>query len=196
MFPLTEHSSNPLLYHVQKLGGSPLHFMFYSMTHFVLKSMTLFCFQRICIVIVFFSLPNYLQAFAKPVSSELFDSFKINQRDVPKDDQSTTNTKSLSGPKFDHVFADPSVIKVDDSHYYAYATQDKKHTVPVATSEDFSTWTYSDKDALPELPKWASQGQYKFIWAPEVTQFVSFFIFSGLSHMCSSHRFIPFLRSL
>ncbi|MHA7239683.1 glycoside hydrolase family 43 protein [Arthrobacter sp. TMS1-12-1] len=66
----------------------------------------------------------------------------------------------------DAEFADPDILKVDDT-YYAYATMGNRRNVQVATSTDLVEWEQLDDDALPELPSWIIPGK---TWAPEVTE--------------------------
>ncbi len=64
-------------------------------------------------------------------------------------------------------FADPGVLRVDDT-YYAYATNGTGKNVQVATSPDLVRWTQLS-DAMPALGKWAQLGG-SYVWAPEVMQ--------------------------
>ncbi|KAI9371156.1 glycosyl hydrolase [Aspergillus egyptiacus] len=84
----------------------------------------------------------------------------------------------------DTDFPDPAVIQTDDG-YYAFGTQSNGVTVPVAKSDDFTSWTILDgTDALPgPFPSWV-QGDNPQVWAPDVIQrddgaFVMYY--SGLS---------------
>jgi len=93
----------------------------------------------------------------------------------PADDRasepSATGSASPAGsepqPVIDQDFPDPDVLLVAGT-YYAYATQrsDNSRNVQVATSTDLSTWRVVPKDALPELPSWATSGR---TWAPDVS---------------------------
>ncbi|GME23813.1 putative glycosyl hydrolase family 43 protein [Neofusicoccum parvum] len=56
----------------------------------------------------------------------------------------------------DH-FADPGILKVGDT-WYAFATNNGKQNVRVATSTDFSSWTVMENwDALPRTGSWTAQ---------------------------------------
>ncbi|KAL9051219.1 MAG: hypothetical protein Q9162_006146 [Coniocarpon cinnabarinum] len=85
-------------------------------------------------------------------------------------------------------FADPGLIKVDDSHWYAYSTEypgtPTPAHVPIAVSEDLISWTRVTnstgglKDAMPSLPSWVNgTGSPGYtgsdyldpgVWAPDV----------------------------
>ena len=61
-------------------------------------------------------------------------------------------------------FADPSVLRTDVA-LYAFATNTEDYNVPVLTSDGlFGTAKVSE--ALPELPRWTTDGK---VWAPSVT---------------------------
>jgi beta-xylosidase len=79
-------------------------------------------------------------------------------------------------PVYPGDFADPYVL-LDDSVYYAYATNSGSSHVPVLRSPDLVHWT-SAGDALPELPGWAESGRH-LTWAPAVlavqNQYVLFY---------------------
>lgn len=63
-------------------------------------------------------------------------------------------------------FPDPFLIAADGG-YRAYATNAPRRgiNVQMATSPDLATWTLSDADAMPVMPRWARRG---WTWAPEV----------------------------
>ncbi|KAL3456717.1 glycosyl hydrolase [Aspergillus heterothallicus] len=66
-------------------------------------------------------------------------------------------------------FPDPAVIQTDQG-YYAFGTQSNGARVPVARSDDFTSWTLLDgTDALPQLPGWVNGGNPQ-VWAPDVIQ--------------------------
>lgn len=67
-------------------------------------------------------------------------------------------------------FPDPAIIQTDQG-YYAFGTQSNDVTVPVARSDDFTSWTVLDEtDALPgPFPEWV-QGNNPEVWAPDVIQ--------------------------
>lgn len=81
---------------------------------------------------------------------------------------SGTPSASPAGPGFaiDEDFADPSVL-VEGGKAYAFATNTPGYTVRAATSTDMKNWTVSDRDALTNLPTWASAGR---TWAPDVAK--------------------------
>ncbi|HZG68010.1 MAG TPA: glycoside hydrolase family 43 protein [Herpetosiphonaceae bacterium] len=64
-------------------------------------------------------------------------------------------------------FADPGVLKVDDT-YYAYATNASGKNIQAARSQDLVKWEVLP-DAMPALPKWARLGG-SLVWAPEVAK--------------------------
>ncbi len=70
----------------------------------------------------------------------------------------------------DANFADPGFIEVGGK-YYAFATRNGKHNIPMATSNDFINWKQLDQDALPNLPIWSTGNT----WAPDVVQLVSIY---------------------
>lgn len=58
-------------------------------------------------------------------------------------------------------FADPGVLKVGDT-WYAFATNNGKSNVRVATSTDFESWTVKETwDALPRTGAWTAQPKMK-----------------------------------
>ncbi|KAL4784896.1 glycosyl hydrolase [Aspergillus varians] len=67
-------------------------------------------------------------------------------------------------------FPDPGVIQTEQG-YYAFATQSNGKRVPVARSDNFTSWTLLDgTDALPgPYPSWVKTGDPK-VWAPDVVQ--------------------------
>lgn len=69
------------------------------------------------------------------------------------------------GPVITANFPDPGLINVDNT-WYAFATNSGGKNFPIATSGDFSSWTVTDKDALPNLPPWATGNA----WAPDPVQ--------------------------
>ncbi len=74
---------------------------------------------------------------------------------------------AFTNPVLERYFADPFVLKVDDT-YYAYATGNLTYNLQVATSEDLVEWS-APKEALRDLPQWqpTSKG---LTWAPEVIE--------------------------
>ena len=62
-----------------------------------------------------------------------------------------------------HDFADPFVLRVGNT-YYAYATDNQDHDIPVLTSSGLFGTAHTS-EALPKLPVWSSSGG---VWAPAV----------------------------
>jgi beta-xylosidase len=71
----------------------------------------------------------------------------------------------FQNPVIDRNYADPFVLRVDDS-YYAYATGDLTYNIQVSVSEDLVTWS-PRKEALRNLPFWQPSAK-GLTWAPEV----------------------------
>ncbi|KAJ0414813.1 glycosyl hydrolase [Aspergillus carlsbadensis] len=67
-------------------------------------------------------------------------------------------------------FPDPAVIQTPQG-YYAFGTQSNGVRVPIAHSDDFTSWTLVEgTDALPEpLPEWVRADNPQ-VWAPDVVQ--------------------------
>ncbi|KAL3496124.1 glycosyl hydrolase [Aspergillus germanicus] len=67
-------------------------------------------------------------------------------------------------------FPDPAIIHTEQG-YYAFGTQSNGVRVPVARSDDFSSWALLEgTDALPEpLPAWVKADNPQ-VWAPDVVQ--------------------------
>ena len=78
-------------------------------------------------------------------------------------------TGRYRNPILDCDFPDPSVLRADEGHYYAYATQSLRDgrwiNIQVARSADLVRWDHLG-DALPEKPSWARETQD--FWAPYV----------------------------
>lgn len=68
-----------------------------------------------------------------------------------------------NGPVIESNFPDPAYIQVGGT-YFAFSTNSGGLNVPIATSSDFTTWTVTNEDALPDLPSWTDGA----IWAPHV----------------------------
>ena len=64
-------------------------------------------------------------------------------------------------------FPDPSFIEANGA-YYAFATNNGEHRVPMARSNDFIHWEPAPGDALPVIPPWSGGA----VWAPDVVQLV------------------------
>lgn len=88
----------------------------------------------------------------------------------PQPSSSSSSFASIAGPVIKRNFPDPSAIKVDGV-WHAFATNNRNGGphVQVATSNDFKTWTYLEKDALPTVGAWSNGVG---IWAPDVVQLV------------------------
>ncbi|MES2733822.1 MAG: glycoside hydrolase family 43 protein [Bacteroidota bacterium] len=79
--------------------------------------------------------------------------------------------ETYTNPVLNAPFADPSIIRVADGSFYAYATQgiraaDSFTNVQIAHSTDLVNWQLLAKDAMPEKPHWTRKNQE--IWAPDV----------------------------
>jgi beta-xylosidase len=72
----------------------------------------------------------------------------------------------------DTNFPDPAIIQTEQG-YYAFGTQSNGVRVPVARSDDFTSWALLEgTDALPEpLPAWVKADNPQ-VWAPDVVQIV------------------------
>ncbi|KAJ5698740.1 hypothetical protein N7462_000745 [Penicillium macrosclerotiorum] len=62
-------------------------------------------------------------------------------------------------------FPDPSFMKAADGKWYAFGTNGNGKHIQVAVSQDFSTWTLLDVDALPTVSSWETENDH---WAPDV----------------------------
>ncbi|KAI0593484.1 glycoside hydrolase family 43 protein [Biscogniauxia sp. FL1348] len=74
--------------------------------------------------------------------------------------------RTLAGPLMGVDFPDPGLIWGDGS-WKAYATSSNGKMVPVATSPDTFSWTFTGNDALPNPGSWVSPTD-RSIWAPDV----------------------------
>jgi hypothetical protein len=81
---------------------------------------------------------------------------------LPQCMQALSNALSKP-PVFPFDFADPSVLRVDDT-YYAYSTNATAGNMQVISSTDLRHWHLAG-DALPKLAEWALPGA---TWAPAV----------------------------
>lgn len=79
----------------------------------------------------------------------------------------------FTNPVFRTDFADPGVLKVEDT-YYAYATNAIGRNIQVARSTDLIEWELLS-DAMPALPGWAQLGG-SLVWAPEVAKIGDLFV--------------------
>jgi arabinan endo-1,5-alpha-L-arabinosidase len=77
--------------------------------------------------------------------------------------------KEYRNPVLNNDFPDPTVIRLADGRYYAFATQGsfngRLFNIQVATSDDRFHWR-SAGDALPKKPEWADSTAD--FWAPHV----------------------------
>lgn len=88
----------------------------------------------------------------------------------PQPSSSSSTFASVAGPVIKRNFPDPSAIKVGHV-WHAFATNNANGGphVQVAVSNDFESWTYLEKDALPTVGPWSNGVG---IWAPDVVQLV------------------------
>jgi len=70
----------------------------------------------------------------------------------------------------DTDFPDPSFLRAADGKWYAFATNGNGKRIQVASSEDFSSWTLLDIEALPTLSSWETDKDH---YAPDVILRVS-----------------------
>lgn len=70
-------------------------------------------------------------------------------------------------------FADPAFVGTPDGKWYAYGTNGNGKRIQVATSNDFSTWTLLDIEALPTISSWETDKDH---WAPDVIMRVSIYL--------------------
>ena len=72
---------------------------------------------------------------------------------------------SSANPVLDVDFPDAFVVATTDG-YVAFATNSRGLHVPMATSDDLTTWTQAG-DALPDLPSWVEANS---VWAPSAAR--------------------------
>lgn len=78
--------------------------------------------------------------------------------------------RTAQNPVFEHVFADPSIIRADDGAFYAYATyqdwgaQIDRRLVPIIRSPNLVDWEYVG-EAFATKPDWKENGG---LWAPDI----------------------------
>ncbi|KAJ5218029.1 uncharacterized protein N7498_000128 [Penicillium cinerascens] len=65
----------------------------------------------------------------------------------------------------DTDFPDPSFLKAQDGKWYAFGTNGNGKRIQVASSDDFSSWTLLDIEALPTLSSWETDKEH---YAPDV----------------------------
>ncbi|CEL08659.1 hypothetical protein ASPCAL11806 [Aspergillus calidoustus] len=84
--------------------------------------------------------------------------------------QFTPYTLAQPSRVLDINFPDPAVIQTSQG-YYAFGTQSNGVRVPVARSDDFTSWTLLEEtDALPEpYPQWINESNPQ-VWAPDVVE--------------------------
>jgi arabinan endo-1,5-alpha-L-arabinosidase len=86
---------------------------------------------------------------------------------------SEEKASSYQNPVFEPVLADPSVIKAENSYFYAYGTEDDwgdgngSRLTPIIRSKDLIEWEYVG-EAFESKPNWKSAGG---LWAPDVHYF-------------------------
>ncbi|KAK7748469.1 hypothetical protein SLS62_008508 [Diatrype stigma] len=80
----------------------------------------------------------------------------------------TLSRRAVQGPHMGRDFPDPSLIFGEGS-WKAYGTSSSGKGIPVATSADGQTWTFSDQDALPTPGAWVDAGD-RGLWAPDVNK--------------------------
>lgn len=107
----------------------------------------------------------------------------VDVRNWQDADESASNGASANASKaFQYAvirsnFADPCLIKVNDT-YYAFATRPIDNVslhVPIASATNLSRWTlHEGYDAMPTLPRWAKQTSDTAVWAPQVVQRVRY----------------------
>ncbi|KAI0884137.1 glycoside hydrolase family 43 protein [Annulohypoxylon maeteangense] len=72
-----------------------------------------------------------------------------------------------NGPVMDISFPDPTLL-IEGKVWYAYATSGgSTGHIPLATSNDGNKWTWTKKDALPDVGSWIDPSN-RGIWAPSV----------------------------
>ncbi|KAI0139377.1 glycoside hydrolase family 43 protein [Hypoxylon sp. NC0597] len=72
-----------------------------------------------------------------------------------------------NGPVMDISFPDPTLL-IDGKVWYAYATSSDNHGhIPLAVSNDGNKWTWTKKDAMPDVGPWIDPSN-RGIWAPSV----------------------------
>ncbi|KAL9058258.1 MAG: hypothetical protein Q9162_001857 [Coniocarpon cinnabarinum] len=101
-----------------------------------------------------------------------FDDTSSN--DASFDDTSSNVTsvhvkRSEAGPKLGGMnFPDPTVFH-EGNTWYAFATDGNGKRVQMASSTDFNTWTYIDRDAMPTVGGWVNAASAQ-VWAPSVVK--------------------------
>ena len=80
-----------------------------------------------------------------------------------------------NGPVLNVNFPDPTIL-YNNNMWYAFATNNQSAhiNVQIASSPDFTTWTYhAGQDAMPQVPQWAVGPWTTQVWAPDVNETVS-----------------------
>lgn len=83
-------------------------------------------------------------------------------------DVGAVSSRAIQGPHMDRDFPDPSLIFGEGS-WKAYGTSSSGKGIPVATSPDGKSWTFSDQDALPTPGAWVDAND-RGLWAPDVNK--------------------------
>ncbi|KAF8214281.1 glycosyl hydrolase [Mycena galopus ATCC 62051] len=77
---------------------------------------------------------------------------------------------TVTGPVIPTDFPDPGLILPNGQPpWYVYSTSTSHGKVPYAISEDFTSWTPIQGDALPNPGSWVSSSN-SAVWAPDVRQ--------------------------
>ncbi|KAF8164491.1 glycosyl hydrolase [Mycena galopus ATCC 62051] len=80
---------------------------------------------------------------------------------------------TVTGPVINTDFPDPGLILPNGQPpWYVYSTSSVHGKVPYAISEDFTSWTAVQGDALPNPGSWVSSSN-SAVWAPDVRQITS-----------------------
>ncbi|KAJ7858387.1 Arabinanase/levansucrase/invertase [Mycena olivaceomarginata] len=80
---------------------------------------------------------------------------------------------TVTGPVIPTDFADPGLVLPNGQPpWYVYSTSSSHGKVPYAISEDFTSWTPVQGDALPNPGSWVSSSN-SAVWAPDVRQITS-----------------------
>jgi len=94
--------------------------------------------------------------------------------------------KRYTNPVLDADFPDPTVLRLPDGSFVAFATEGGGANIQCATSPDLVTWTLQP-DALPMLPSWACSDCHRSC-APDVHHRDSRFYMYFLAYENSTRR--------
>jgi arabinan endo-1,5-alpha-L-arabinosidase len=81
-----------------------------------------------------------------------------------------TEARTARNPVFEHIFADPSILRAADGAFYAYATyqnwgaQMDRRLIPIIRSRNLIDWEYVGQ-AFATKPDWLDD---EGLWAPEI----------------------------